>query len=173
MIATRRMLLTVLLWLPVVQAQEKPAEFPQPTGWKWLFPPIAVKDEAWSEKPVRRQAEGVEVVLEQPQRGLLRGRYLLARLTVPGGLTSEERGNEYRPIIISQQGERLLFPQSLGKTRSDKGEYEFTHDDLEPEHVAFFGLEVLTPEGRRQAAEEAQRRRAGAAVPGNRQALRV
>src|ERR1041385_5437270 len=137
---------------PTTQRQEESIGLTTEPGWKWLIPPVAVKEAGWPKHVLTRKAEGVEINLENPERGLLSGRYLTVHVRTPNWSADRGRGTAYAAVILDHN--RVPIPESsrTGNAHDGIGVQEYTYDGVEPGRVDWVGLEILTPQGRREAA---------------------
>jgi thiol-disulfide isomerase/thioredoxin len=143
----------VLGTLIAAAAQPPSTKLEQPVGWKWLLEPVAAS-ELGDDGKIEGKAGEVAYAIQIGEDGVG------VSLTIPGGWQMPGTGTEYRSVAYDTDGERheITTGGSSGDSKQMVVNVRLPAADLAPENIARVGVEMLTPEGRRELAKDALRR---------------
>lgn len=157
-----QLLLPVLLGALCIPAGAQDAEqpFKNQTGWKWLLSPVKL---ASLDTPLKTQGavKNVEYSFDLSHAAGLR-----VKLTIHDKYQRRGIDVEYRGVAFDAAGTRHVISTgtSSGNATQMTANYFLPTTELAPKEAVYAGIEILTPEGRKVLARDAQERARAAGV---------
>lgn len=138
--------------VPAAAQQSQPA-FPSPVGWQWAFAPQAIAEH---EKDALFSGKAGDVAFTFDRTGDM----VRLRLSGPPQRGGWLRDTEYRGVVIDASGRRFVvqFGTSSTDRKGWRADRWLPAAELKPADARYAGIEMLTPQGRREQSRDALRR---------------